>query len=228
MKEIILQQPADYEVAFATPEPLFSNDDFCAQEKFDGVRCVIFCERGELHAEHRSGRGLALPAKVRALMPLGDWILDGELVGEDFTAFDIITLDGEDLRALPYDERLAKLVTLKVPMIETAYGEAAKRRLHVAVYSKGGEGIVFKRTDTAYRPGKTSAQLKLKNWKSETFRVRSADGRGVELETLDGKPAGRCAGYADAGKLVEVRFQEVTEAGKLRSPVMLGVRDDLE
>ena len=233
MNDIITQQPADWDCVFTSTDPLFENDQWCAQEKLDGVKVVLFCENGNLRGESRTGRRMELSAKTRALMPVqGNFIIEGEqgnrLTGDTgFIAFDVIAVDGQDVRHLEYDNRLSILSMLEVPMIHTVYGTAAKRRLHVAVHAKGGEGIVFKRTDAKYRPGKTSAQLKLKNWKSDTFRVVTADGQGIELMTLDGRPAGRCPGFVQAGKLVEVRYQEVTEAGKLRCPTLIGVRDDI-
>lgn len=166
-------------------------------------------------------------------MPVrGSFIIEGEqgnrLTGDTgFVAFDVIAADGEDVRHLQYDDRLQILHGLGVPVIGTKFGEQGKRRLHAAVLAKGGEGIVFKRTAARYCPGKTVKQLKLKNWLSNTFRVVTVDGSGIELATLDGKPAGRCPGYAEKGDFVEIRFQEVTEAGKLRCPVLIEVRDDL-
>jgi len=232
--ELVLQQPCDYECAFTTPDPLFESDEYCAQTKLDGVKLIIFSENGDLRGESRSGRGMKLSAKTRAFMPThGTFVVEGEQGDKStgdtgFQAFDVISENGEDVRHLCYADRLAILATLGVPVIRTVYGAAAKRRLHVEVFANGGEGIVMKRLDAVYRPGKTSAQLKIKNWKSDTFRVTHVDGMGVELSTMAGVPCGRCAGYANAGALVEVRFQEVTEAGKLRCPTIIGTREDLE
>lgn len=233
MNPIFTQQPCDWDCVVQNTNQLFNSDEWIAQEKLDGVKLVLFCDRGNLSGLSRSGRPMKLTAKTRALMPVqGSFVVEGEqgnrLTGDTgFVAFDVIAVGGEDVRHSEYNDRLSYLATLKVPMIETACGTAAKRRLHVAVHAKGGEGIVFKRLDAKYRPGKTSVQLKLKNWLSDTFRVITVDGRGIELATLAGQPAGRCPGFAQPGQLVEVRYQEVTDAGKLRCPVMLEVREDL-
>lgn len=231
---LILQQPADYECAFTTPDPLFESDEYCAQTKLDGVKLIIFSENGDLRGESRSGRGMKLSAKTRAFMPThGTFVVEGEQGDKStgdtgFQAFDVISANGEDVRHLCYADRLAILATLGVPVIRTVYGTAAKRRLHVEVFANGGEGLVFKKLDAVYRPGKTSSQLKLKNFKSDTFRIVSVDGMGCELQTLDGKPAGRVAGYAEPGRLIEVRHMGFTESGKLTQPVMIGTREDLE
>ncbi len=60
------------------------------------------------------------------------------------------------------------------------------------------------------------------------FRVNLDDLKSkVDSGEFDGKPAGRCAGAANPGDLVEVRFQDWTKAGKLMHPVMTEIRDDL-
>jgi ATP-dependent DNA ligase len=208
-------------------DELFQDDEWCAQEKLDGVRCVVTCTAGELRAVTRNGRPLKLSARSIALLPLGDYVIDGENVRGDFTAFDVLSIGADDVRTLPYSQRVAILDGLHVPQIVTHYGEAAKRALHAAVQSAGREGVVFKRLAARWRAGRTADAVKLKFWKSDTFVVESFDGRGIAIRTLDGIPAGRCAGGANVGDLVEIRFQERTASGKLRHPVMLAVRDDL-
>ncbi len=234
MNPITPQQPIDWECAVPNTDVLFNDDAYCAQEKIDGKKLILFSQNGNLSGLSRNGRPMQLSAKTRALMPVqGNFIIEGEqgnrLTGDTgFVAFDVLAVDGgEDVKHLQYDDRLHILHDLGVPVVGTKFGEMGKRRLHAAVLAKGGEGIVFKRLDAKYRPGKTSAQLKLKNWKSDTFRVVKVDGMGIELSTMGGHPAGRCPGYAEVGKLVEVRFQQVTDTGKLRSPVLIEVRDDL-
>ena len=221
------QNPIELELNFSSPDPLFASDEWCAQEKLDGRRAVVTCIAGALTAQTRNGNPINLPAKARALLPLGNYIVDGELVGDDFTAFDVLSIGADDVRTLPYSQRLAILDGLHVPQIVTHYGEAAKRALHAAVRLAGREGIVFKRLAARWRAGRTEHAVKLKNWLSDTFRVGSFDGRGIEITTMDGRPAGRCAGGANVGDLVEIRFQERTASGKLRHPVLLAVRDDL-
>lgn len=208
-------------------DELFQDDEWCAQEKLDGRRAVVTCIAGALTAQTRNGNPIKLPAKARALLPLGNYIVDGELVGNDFTAFDVLSIGDDDLRTMPYSERLRLLDGLNVPTITTVYGEAAKRALHAAVRLAGREGIVFKRLAAKWRAGRTEHAVKCKNWLSDTFRVSSFDGRGIEITTMDGRPAGRCAGCANAGELVEIRFAHWTDAGKLMHPVIIGIRDDL-
>ena len=219
-------QPIESELHGA-PEELFRDDAWAAQLKLDGKRCRVTCATGALSAVTRNGRPLKLSARSIALLPLGDYVIDGENVRGDFTAFDVLSIGADDVRTMPYSERLRLLDGLHVPQIETHYGEAAKRALHAAVQSAGREGIVFKRLAAKWRAGRTEHAVKLKNFLSDTFVVESFDGRGIEITTMDGRPAGRCAGCANAGELVEIRFAHWTDAGKLMHPAIIGVRDDL-
>lgn len=230
---IITQQPIDCDAVYPSPDHIFEDDRYCAQEKINGVKVIIFSDRGNLTGISRSGRPIKLSAKTRAMMPVqGTFIIEGEqgnkLTGDTgFVAFDVLSANRQDVRHMEYDDRLQVLALLGVPVIQTVLGTAEKRRLHVEVFAKGGEGLVFKHLGATYHPGKTVKQLKLKNWKSDTFRVVAVDGKGIELETLTGKPAGRCPGFAAQGQLVEVRFQDITAAGKLCCPIFEGIRDDL-
>ena len=221
-----VMSPIEWEINLSSPDVLFTDDAWCAQEKLNGKRCVVTCIAGALSAQTRNGNPIKLPAKARALLPLGNYIVDGELVGDDFTAFDVLEIGGEDVRGMSLNDRLRILSEMSVPQVQTFYGEDSKRALYARVKGMGGEGVVFKRTSAKYKGGRSEHQMKLKNWKSDTFRVTAFDGRGVELE-FNGKPAGRCAGAANPGDLVEVRFQDWTKAGKLMHPVMTEIRDDL-
>ena len=219
-------QPIEIWLNHLSPELFFESEEWVCQQKIDGKRCVVTCTAGELRAVTRNGNALKLSARSIALLPLGDYILDGENVRGDFTAFDVLSIGADDLRASPYSERLKQLERITALAIHTAYGESEKRALHQRVKSNGDEGVVFKKLSAKWRAGRTEFAQKLKNWKSDTFRVVSFDGKGIELE-FDGKSAGRCAGAANPGDLVEVRFQDWTKAGKLMHPVMTEIRDDL-
>jgi bifunctional non-homologous end joining protein LigD len=105
--------------------------------------------------------------------------VDGELVaiGEDgqpsfnlllnsrldspvvFYAFDVLTHDGEDVKALPLNDRLPILDCAFIPsdhaiISENFPGPAAQ--FVAAVRKLGGEGVIAKRLDRSYEPGKRS------------------------------------------------------------------------
>ena len=84
-----------------------------------------------------------------------------------YAIFDLLYLDGRSLMELPYSERRALLESLelagpawRVPTIHPGEG----RSLLAATAKQGLEGIVAKRLDTRYEPGRRSgAWLKIKN-----------------------------------------------------------------
>src|SRR4051794_36543095 len=97
------------------------------ERKLDGVRCLAFVRGGEAELRSRNRLALTFPEVAAALAPLGDAIVDGEVVavGDDghplgfqalqrhggaaLWAFDLLWLGGEDLRPRPLHERVAAL-----------------------------------------------------------------------------------------------------------------------
>jgi len=90
-------------------------------------------------------------------------------------AFDLLHLDGFNLRPLPYVERRRLLVevlgdgpAVRVPAHWTGDDIAAAA---AATREHGLEGIVCKRLDAAYRSGRSSAWLKHKHRRREQLQV---------------------------------------------------------
>lgn len=101
-----------------------------------------------------------------------------------FFAFDLLALDGHDLRKLPLTARkdlLRQVLSLAGPGVLRCTEEVAERGedLYAAVTQLGLEGVVAKRADSPYRPGYSSDWLK--------FRVD----RTADLAVLGFEPAGR-------------------------------------
>jgi bifunctional non-homologous end joining protein LigD len=85
-------------------------------------------------------------------------------------AFDILALDDDDLRSLPMSMRktnLARLLARRPDGIFTAPFEQGEigPDLFRAACNMGLEGLVSKRVDGPYRPGKSKNWLKVKNRK---------------------------------------------------------------
>ena len=78
---------------------LLNDPDYCAQEKFDGRR-VLICKRGAaLHGINKKGLigGLPEPVFQSAHRFPGDWVLDGESIGDVFHVFDLLELGSQDI-----------------------------------------------------------------------------------------------------------------------------------
>ena len=95
-------------------------------------------------------------------------------------AFDILTLDGEDLRALPLSLRktnLARLLARRPDGIFVAPFEQGEigPDLFRAACNMGLEGLVSKRVDRPYRGGRSPDWVKVKNRKHPAMeRVKDA------------------------------------------------------
>jgi ATP-dependent DNA ligase len=94
-------------------------------------------------------------------------------------AFDLLMLDGDDLRKEPFSERKAALrkvlkrTGLGIQYVEHSEGDGAK--MFRAVCQLGLEGIVSKKLDSPYRSGPSKTWLKIKNPKAPAA-TRVADG----------------------------------------------------
>jgi len=95
-------------------------------------------------------------------------------------AFDILALDGEDLRTMPLSMRKSNLARLVAPRPEGIFvapfeiGEIGPD-LFIAACNFGLEGLVSKRRDRPYRAGRSPDWVKMKNWKHPAMlRVKEA------------------------------------------------------
>jgi len=89
--------------------------------------------------------------------------------------FDILALDGEDLRSLPLSMRKTNLVRLLVRRPDGIFvapfeqGEIGPD-LFKAACDMGLEGMVSKRADRPYRAGRSKDWIKIKNRKHPAYR----------------------------------------------------------
>lgn len=209
------------------------DDAFCAQEKIDGVRLLIVRDESGARGFTRNRLEWPLPASVIEMALPVDSIIDGELIGGDFIAFDVQRIGGRDVSSLPYAERFAMLAALPFRVVRHAIGSDAKARLLDAVRAESGEGIVFKRLDAPVRDGRSDDAIKFKFYRSDSFVVADTNiARGtIGLRRFD-RDCGRVTfpfngRMPKPGEVVEVRYDRLTSKGKLARPILIGVRDDI-
>lgn len=99
-----------------------------------------------------------------------DFAIDGEAVGKQLRAFDLLEMDGRDLRCDPVEARLLALAGLlrglasdAIVRVDTARTEDEKEALYRRLLAEGREGVVYKRLGSAYvagRPNSGGPQLK--------------------------------------------------------------------
>ncbi len=157
-------------------------------------------------------------------MPVEDAIIDGEVVAEasggapDFSAlqdalatgrterlafyaFDLLYLDGRDLRRAPLIERKAALTAIigaaGIVRVSEHFEENGERLLWHAC-RLGLEGVVSKLRDAPYRSGRGKEWTKSKCSNRQEFVVA-----GYVPSTVSSKAIGSLVlGYFEAGKLV--------------------------
>ncbi|MCW2634542.1 MAG: polymerase LigD, ligase domain protein [Blastococcus sp.] len=92
-----------------------------------------------------------------------------------FLVFDLLTLDGEDLRDRPYAERRERLDTLAPAgyrWVLTPWFRGGGAMVHAASEENGLEGVVAKRLTSVYRPGLRSPDWrKIKNFRTQSVVV---------------------------------------------------------
>ncbi len=113
-------------------ELLIQDNRFCAQEKYDGRRMLIRKSGAEIHGINRKGLLIGLPESVfqSAKAIPGDFVIDGECVGDIFHTFDMLQGPGFDLRQKSYQIRLVSLMNLlglamqrNIRLAETAFAQ---------------------------------------------------------------------------------------------------------
>lgn len=225
---------------------LLENDDFIAQEKFDGQRRSISFDGTTVTGANRDGLRVALPevlaqdvAQLETPM-----VLDGEIMGERYVAFDLLEYKGEDVRQKSVLERLKLLEKALeraqvIEVVKTAHTPEEKRDLAARVRARRGEGVVFKKKTAPYvsgRPASGGNQLKWKYIESATVRVSSVHKtkRSVALECVQDDQTialGNCTvpvnyDMPKAGDIVEVEYLYMYQGGSLYQPQFKGLRTD--
>jgi len=221
---------------------------FAMQEKFDGRRQLIRKTGDTIDGINRNGLVIALPQTIveEARDIPGDYIIDGEAMGEVFWAFDLLELHGSDVRGRPYRDRLFALTQIVsgdfgfIKLVDTALNTIEKAALLERLKQENREGAVFKKLNAPYtagRPASGGDQFKLKFYETASFLVGKVNGkRSVSLNLLNGKSfvtAGNVTippnqEVPKAGAVVEVRYlYAFRRSGWVYQPVYLGVREDI-
>ncbi|AZO55674.1 MULTISPECIES: ATP-dependent DNA ligase [unclassified Mesorhizobium] len=186
-------------------------DGWIHEVKFDGYRSQILKDEDGVRIFTR--RGLDWTAKYRDLakaagdLDVDSAIIDGEIIVLNdaglsdfgalrkaitrrqhdlyFVAFDLLHINGHDIRDMPLEERREILAELIPPDIRIQFSQPlpgdATAIFHL-VDQAGLEGMVSKRKDSKYRSGPSTNWLKAKCYTVEEYELL-----GVEREP--GKPA---------------------------------------
>jgi bifunctional non-homologous end joining protein LigD len=206
--------PATQPLALATiveaPPP---GDEWLHEIKHDGYRIVARVEEGEVRLVSRNGKDWTkeFPQVARALgrLPAGTAILDGEVAavlpsgatsfqalqrrGSDsssplvYFVFDLLHLDGWDLREVPLLERKRALQRLLAAAPLALRFSDHVRGQGPAFFEQarqaGLEGVVSKRAEAPYRPGRGG------DWRKSKCRLSQEMVIGGWTLPSDGRPS---------------------------------------
>ncbi len=166
--------------------------------KWDGYRALAFVTGGDVTLTSRRGNDLSerFADVVRALersVRTPDCVLDGEVCALDeqgrssfsvmqqgsgplvYYAFDVLEVDGEPVIDLPLTDRrrrLARLLDRRGDTIRFSEAFDDGEALYAAAKEQGLEGLVAKKADSRYQPGRrTSDWLKVKTHQEQEFVV---------------------------------------------------------
>jgi bifunctional non-homologous end joining protein LigD len=122
------------------------------------------------------GEVCALDAQGRPSFNLLQNLMGGSSANLSYPVFDLLWIDGEDVRALPMEERRARLeVAMKSardPLALSSTIEGNDWREILAVACRGGlEGVIAKRKGSRYTPGRSKDWLKLKCTHRQEFAI---------------------------------------------------------
>ncbi|MER9729836.1 ATP-dependent DNA ligase [Mesorhizobium sp. M0217] len=220
-------------------------DGWIHEVKFDGYRSQMIIDEDGTRIFTR--RGLDWTSKYRDLAKAAEGlkvysaILDGETIvtneaglsdfralrsaitrrqhALDFVAFDLLHLNGHDLRDMPLQDRRDILEAMipaggRIQFSEALPGDA--KAIFKLVDDAGLEGMVSKRKDSVYRSGASTAWLKIK-----AYAVDEYDIIGVEREP--GKPAFALMAERGSGHYVGSAF--INSRGAIRDRLWKRVQE---
>lgn len=229
------------------------SDDWIFQPKFDGKHMLLKVNVNGQVAINKKGLEIAVPAEYTSDLSklTAVTLLDGESIGKTYWVFDILIAGGEDVRNKSYSARHhilsemfraigTRFTSFKIAPIAVGYVE--KQAMYDDLKIRNQEGLVIKRFDAPYTPGRPNSggsQFKFKFLASVScFVIRDNLKSSVGLGLLDSNtgdvvdvgnvtiPANKTK--PATGALVEVRYLYAYRGGSLYQPVYLGERDDAD
>ena len=229
----------------ATLQELLADDTWWAQEKKDGKR-MLLQKTTELTAINRKGFSVGAPESILNAAKAIDrsFLIDGEAVGETLYVFDLLAVDGQDIKEKPYQERLDLLSTIEfsaaIQIVRTAKTTEEKTALHTDLKQAASEGLVFKNKTAPYtsgRPNSGGTQRKFKFYDTASVIVSKVnDKRSVAMMIYEeGKEVeiGNVTISVNkeippVGAIIEVRYLYAYKGGSLYQPTFLEVRTDID
>jgi DnaJ domain/RNA ligase len=219
----------------------FLNDNnYGAQEKKDGRHLTLQILNNEYIVRNKKGqRSESSEFKSDFQEINGNILIDGEIVNGTFWTWDILELN-QNLRTQSYLSRHDILSSLhfgpNIKLVPLAIGTTAKYKLYESLKTSGKEGIVFKKLNGLFQPGKGEEQFKFKFY--EECSVIVAPGRqgkfSIGMELFNSSNQKEFVGFCSCnqnppiGSVVEIKYLYAYKNGCLIQPAYKGLRDDVD
>lgn len=238
------------EIDDVTANNLIYDDNWLIQEKEDGRNIgVILCD-GKAVASNKKGIVISIPEMI--MKDIENFSNDnltfcGELVGDTFKVWDLLEACTELDRVRYIDRYLtlkvlvARMKSTNIKVTRTAILPGEKISLFRELREKNAEGVVFKRKDSLYNPGRPASggdQLKFKF--TATCSViageQNVGKRSVPIFIYDNSVMIRIGNVTippnqeipKRGQIIECRYLYAYPEGSLFQPVFKGIRDDVD
>jgi len=233
---------------------LVKDESWWFQQKFDGRRLAVQKTDDQYSGINKLGQFIPIDSRLTKSLEsvqAQEFLVDGEITDSRFYLWDILSINGDDLRIQPYEIRYARLglvfrgVDETLRVCETAMTPQTKRAFVKTMHDTRAEGFVCKNLNAAYAGGRAGQHFKCKFVTTASFIVgpkpasRAADGhRSIALYLVQGErqrfmgTVGVPERYAlpRDGQVVEVRYLYCHPGvdGKLIQAKYFGqVRDDV-
>lgn len=239
--QCVLLNPVDEEAAIS----LLEDEEWAAQEKFDGVRFMLAKKSNDIFALNRKGKRVSVPNSLSdAVAKMTDFFVDGELIGEKYFVFDVLENEGNCIRSESVANRAKVLKSLfakskNIVVVDLCIGEE-KRKLFNNLTKQNKEGIVFKKLSAKYNTGRPASggnYLKHKFYATASCVVSETnDKRSVAVclfSENNAVPVGNVTipvnfEVPQKGDVVEIKYLYAYKGGSLYQPIYLGKRSDID
>jgi bifunctional non-homologous end joining protein LigD len=202
----------------------FSDPAWIYERKLDGIRCIAVRDGADTRLWSRNDLSMnaRYPEVAEAIagQPRTRFAVDGEVVAFDgpqtsfakltrrgreyvpvfFYVFDLLWLDGEDVRRLPLRTRkrlLRDALDWQDPLRFTQHRNEDGEAFYAEACAKGWEGLIAKRVDSPYGGGRSKDWLKFKCGMGQELVIggfTAPQGARIEFGAL-------LMGYYDGGAL---------------------------
>ena len=154
----------------------FTGPEWLVERKFDGIRLLAYKRGSEVRLYSRNRLPQHLPAIAAAIaaLPHEQLILDGEVdwhEGSSYHIFDMLWIDGQDVRNEPLDARRARLAAIPMDAPLARVEALDHERPWERACREGWEGVIVKRRDSRYESRRSPHWLKMKCELTRDFAI---------------------------------------------------------